>query len=281
MKNEFSIENPMPPIWMRFPHISLFSIGWRMDYGEGYKYDFQDWKETLGKEDLSHYETLFPPPTTWRGYYDPEHDFEDNYFYEMIHLWNETGKAKYQRYQLGDTSKLDYLFFWKPNPKNIENCLGQWQPSPFSIDINEFENAEQYMILGKAEIFEDHAIGKQILENGNPHTVKALGRKVSNFKQDVWDRAKYSIVLNGNYHKFAQNNDMRDYLFSTGDKVLVEASPFDKIWGIGLKASDTKAANPATWRGQNLLGFALMEVRDELRRVYKNYDLVDWTKFQD
>ncbi len=281
MKTEFSIDNPMPPTWMRFPGISLFSIGWRMGYGEGYKYDLFDWKETLSPKDRKRYETLFPPPTTWKGYYDPEHEFEDNLFYKHVHLWNIEGAPKYSRYTLEEKRKLDYLFFWKPNPNNIENCLGQWQPSEFSVDINDFENAEQYMMYGKGELFEDLDSCKKILEVSDPKTIKALGQKVTNFKQDEWDRAKYSIVLNGNYHKFAQNKPMRDYLLSTGDKILVEASPFDKIWGIGLKDSDKNARTPKYWRGQNLLGFALMEVRDELRRVYENYDLVDWTQFQD
>jgi ribA/ribD-fused uncharacterized protein len=71
---------------------------------------------------------------------------------------------------------------------------------------------------------------------------------------------------------------MLDYLMSTGNKILVEASPLDTIWGIGLGRENTKANNPNTWRGKNLLGFALMEVRDEIRNVYKNYDKINWLK---
>ena len=104
--------------------------------------------------------------------------------------------------------------------------------------------------------------------------MKALGRKVRNFDPQVWDKLKYSIVLNGNYYKFTQNKEMMDFLLSTGDKILVEASPVDTIWGIGLGKENEKAKNVAMWRGKNLLGFALMEVRDEIRKVYQNVHLL-------
>ena len=96
------------------------------------------------------------------------------------------------------------------------------------------------------------------------------------FDQAVWDKFKYSIVLNGNWCKFSQNRELREFLLSTGNSVLVEASPYDRIWGIQLSADAPEAQNPFRWRGENLLGFALMEVRDELRRVRKNEMLCDW-----
>ena len=97
------------------------------------------------------------------------------------------------------------------------------------------------------------------------------------YKRQVWDKFKYAIVLNGNWCKFSQNRDLREFLLSTGDSVLVEASPYDAIWGIRLAASSPEAQDPVKWRGQNLLGFALMEVRDELRRVTQNEMLCDWS----
>ena len=97
------------------------------------------------------------------------------------------------------------------------------------------------------------------------------------FDQKVWDKFKYPIVLSGNWCKFSQNRDLREFLLSTGDSVLVEASPYDAIWGIRLPASSPEAQDPMKWRGQNLLGFALMEVRDELRRVTQNEMLCDWS----
>ncbi|SPT67581.1 Swarming motility protein ybiA [Anaerobiospirillum thomasii] len=93
------------------------------------------------------------------------------------------------------------------------------------------------------------------------------------FDHKVWDKFKYSIVLNGNYLKFSQNRDLRDFLLSTYDKVIVEASPYDAIWGICLSGSDPKSCDPMLWRGENLLGFALMEVRDEIHRVTEHEKL--------
>ena len=93
---------------------------------------------------------------------------------------------------------------------------------------------------------------------------------------DLWDKFKYAIVLNGNWCKFSQNRNLREFLLSTGDSVLAEASPYDNIWGIRLSANSLEAQDPMKWRGQNLLGFALMEIRDELRRVTQNEMLCDW-----
>ena len=132
------------------------------------------------------------------------------------------------------------------------------------------------MMAAKAELFGDSEIQEQILKCSDPKQIKALGSKVRGFDQKVWDKFKYAIVLNGNWCKFSQNRDLREFLLSTGDGVLVEASPYDNIWVIRLAASSPEAQDPMKWRGQNLLGFALMEVRDELRRVTQNEMLCDW-----
>ena len=126
-------------------------------------------------------------------------------------------------------------------------------------------------MAGKAELFGDREIREQILACSVPGEIKALGRKVRGFDQKVWDRFKYAIVLNGNWCKFSQNRSLREFLLSTGDRVLAEASPYDNIWG------SPEAQDPRKWQGQNLLGFALMEVRDELRRVTQNENLCDWS----
>ncbi|WP_210212496.1 NADAR family protein [Mesorhizobium sp. M2A.F.Ca.ET.042.01.1.1] len=98
-----------------------------------------------------------------------------------------------------------------------------------------------------------------------PKQAKELGRKVKGFDGARWDREKNGIVVEGSFQKFSQNKNLGAFLLATGDKVLVEASPVDRIWGIGLAADDEKAANPLQWRGENLLGFALMQARDRLR----------------
>lgn len=133
------------------------------------------------------------------------------------------------------------------------------------------------MMACKAELFGDREIREQILGCSDPKQIKALGRKVRGFDQAVWDKFKYAIVLNGNWLKFSQNRPLREFLLSTGDSVLVEASPYDNIWGIRLSANLPEAQDPFKWRGQNQLGFALMEVRDELRRITQNENLCDWS----
>ncbi len=276
MNNKYTIQNPMPPIWMMYPYISQYSIGWRMGAGEGYKFNLQDWLKTLNEDDRKKYDEMFPKPIFWRDF---EQENEDDYCYEfLIDFWQKYGIPKLDKATLSTIQKkLNYIYFWKTNPQKIDKgCLSQWQYSEFAVDIDEYFFAEQYMMAEKARVFEDKEIRKEILQSKDPKQIKALGRKVKNFNQEIWDTVKYSIVLNGNYYKFAQNKAMRDYLFSTGDSILVEASPLDRIWGIGLGENNEKIHSIPEWRGQNLLGFALMEVREELKRVYKNYDKINW-----
>ncbi len=121
------------------------------------------------------------------------------------------------------------------------------------------------MMAGKAKLFNDHEILEQILKAETPNQAKSLGRKVKDFDLDIWKEHKYEIVKKGNFLKFSQNEEFQEFLLSTDNKILVEASPYDIIWGIGMLETDPNTKNPAQWNGENLLGFALMEVRDELR----------------
>ncbi len=269
----------MPPVWMMYPNISQYSIGWRMGYGESYKWDLADWKESLTEEEQKKYHEMFPNPIFWREY---DNEDTDAYECEHIQLWNKNGKMKYSiDTMIKNHNNQEYLYFWKSSENSTDkSCLGQWQPSYFEVDIDNYTCAEQYMMAEKARLFEDKEIEEQIMQTSDPKLMKALGQKVKNFDQTLWDKAKYSIVLNGNYYKFAQNKEMRDFLLSTGDKVLVEASPLDTIWGIGLAEDNPKAHNLQTWRGKNLLGFALMEVRDELKRLYRHYNKINWEELK-
>ena len=175
--------------------------------------------------------------------------------------------------------KRELYLFWGHQPAEggqlTKSCLSQWWMEDFWSIADTYLCMEQYMMAAKAELFGDGEIRNQILKCSDPRQ-KALGRKVRSFDQKVWDSFKYAIVLGGNWCKFSQNRDLREFLLSTGDSVLVEASPYDSIWGIRLSSSSPGAQDPMKWRGQNLLGFALMEVRDELRRVTQNEMLCDW-----
>ncbi len=164
---------------------------------------------------------------------------------------------------------FEYLFFWGHNPKKEavvdKSCYSQWYPAPFTVNDISYATAEHWMMAKKALLFNDEDIFQKIIVAEKPAVAKALGREVRNFDSAVWDSSAYSIVVEGNRHKFSQNENLLKFLLSTGNKVLVEASPADSIWGIGLPQDSNEAMNPFRWRGTNLLGFALMEVRDSLK----------------
>jgi ribA/ribD-fused uncharacterized protein len=165
---------------------------------------------------------------------------------------------------------FEYLFFWGHQPaKNgqiTKSCFSQWYPAPFTVDGNFYATAKHWMMAAKARLFGDEEALAEILESSDPHTAKSVGRKVKNFEDNVWKQNARRLVTEGNLAKFSQNIELKSFLLATNESVLVEASPYDRIWGIGLKANDQRCEHPDTWQGQNLLGFALMDVRDESRR---------------
>jgi len=165
--------------------------------------------------------------------------------------------------------KLDFLFFWGHTESKIGNldsfCLSQWYPAVFEVEGIRYANAEQYMMAGKAKLFDDSEMLARILETTDPKNIKALGRKIKSFNEETWNANRFQIVTQGSIAKFSQNMAMKQFLLSTGDRILVEASPFDNIWGIGMGKDNENAKNPMKWRGANLLGFALMEAREYIR----------------
>lgn len=152
------------------------------------------------------------------------------------------------------------LFFTEASP------FSQWYRCAFTQGELTFMCAEQYMMHGKAMLFGDAAMAAEIMAAMHPKQHKELGRKVFGFDADVWTRERETIVMAGNRAKFTQNPELLELLLATKGTTMVEASPYDRIWGIGLAASDPKAQDPATWRGQNLLGKILTELREELAR---------------
>jgi ribA/ribD-fused uncharacterized protein len=176
-------------------------------------------------------------------------------------------EALIQSIASGKTYK--YLFFWGHQPSRdrsvTKSCLSQWWESTFYVDGVAYPTAEHYMMAEKARLFKDRSIADLILQATTAKQVKALGRQVSGFDEALWQNHRNEIVVTGNYQKFTQNTALRDFLLTTGDRVLVEASPVDKIWGIGLAEDHPDAGNPSRWVGLNLLGFALMNVRDRIR----------------
>lgn len=165
--------------------------------------------------------------------------------------------------------RVKYLHFWGHRARRDgtlgAGCLSQWWPSPFEADGVRYETAEHWMMAAKARLFGDAEAERAALAARTPAEAKNAGRLVRGFDEAIWKRERFAVVRSGNVHKFGQDAALRDFLLATGDRVLVEASPMDRIWGIGLASDDERAQDPARWRGLNLLGFALMEAREELR----------------
>lgn len=173
----------------------------------------------------------------------------------------------------GSFKKSDFVFFWGHSGNAVhigKSCLSQWFPSTFTANGETYNCAEQYMMAAKAFTFGDREIYRRILAESDQAVMKGLGRRVRNFWDYIWKANRHEVVLCANVNKFSQNRKLADYLLSTGDKILVEASPYDDIWGIGLDENHPEAIDPRRWKGQNLLGFILMEVRDILRGTCEN-----------
>ncbi len=160
--------------------------------------------------------------------------------------------------QLVETDR--FVFFWKPPV-----VFGQWTRSNFEVDSVVYTHAEQFMMAEKARLFGDELMLRKIMASTDPSEQKKLGQAVRGFDEGVWVEQRIGIVVRGNHAKFSQSEKRLNSLLATDEKTLVEASPYDRIWGIGLRPDDPLAEQPSRWRGMNLLGQALMTVRDQLR----------------
>ena len=157
-------------------------------------------------------------------------------------------------------SNRNVILFWQKAHR-----FSQFHPARFVVEEIEYSCGEQYMMHQKAVVFGDKEMAQNILKETKPKKMKQFGRKVRNFDDAVWRIKSKEVVEKGNYEKFIQNEDMKEYLLSTGDDLLAEASPFDKRWGIGLGKNDKRALDPKQWKGKNWLGEALMNVRTKIR----------------
>jgi len=165
--------------------------------------------------------------------------------------------------------RLRYLFFWghrASRQRITAACFSQWYPAPFVVAGVSYATAEHFMMAQKAALFGDEQVRSRVLAATNPGAAKALGRSVHGFDEALWVAHRFDIVVQGNQAKFSQNPALSEFLQNTSERVLVEASPVDRIWGIGLSQDHPDAAHPERWLGLNLLGFALMQVREQARR---------------
>lgn len=156
-----------------------------------------------------------------------------------------------------------YFLFWSEWPSN-------WTHSPFKIEGRVFNCVEQWMMAKKAAMFKDIEALKRIMSTSDPAAQKRFGRQVKNYNDAKWATVRYEIVLKGVVEKYRQNPDLRELLLATGDLTFVEASPQDKVWGIGMDADDPDATHPGRWRGLNLLGKATTEARKIIREELAN-----------
>ncbi|MCP4520374.1 MAG: NADAR family protein [Cytophagales bacterium] len=177
---------------------------------------------------------------------------------------------KYSREQLEKEydagKKMKFLFFWghRKSDELTSTCFSQWWSQTFEVNGIQYPTAEHYMMAEKARLFNDKAAEQRILKASSPGEAKKIGRQVIGFDQETWEANRMKIVVKGNYEKFRQDPALKVFLLNTGQRIIVEASPVDTIWGIGLDRKSEFAPIPPKWRGSNLLGFALMEVRDLL-----------------
>lgn len=175
---------------------------------------------------------------------------------------------------------LKFIYFWGNTNKYNEDigkfCFSQWHESEFTVNDVVFKTSEHWMMAQKALLFKDLDNFEKIICSESPKIAKEIGRQVKNFNEEIWDAMKYKIVVAGNIHKFVQNESLKDFLLNTNDRIIVEASPVDTVWGIGLTQDSKDIDNPYLWRGENLLGFALMEVREYLNK-FKLDNLLDST----
>lgn len=154
-----------------------------------------------------------------------------------------------------------FTFFWR-----TESPFSQWHPSPFVVEGISFNCAEQFMMYKKAKLFCDDETADEILKASKPSVQKELGRAVRDYHEAEWLQNRERIVYEGNFHKFTQNENLRKALLDTGETTLVEASPVDSVWGIGLSVDNPDAAFPEKWKGLNLLGKILTELREDLKK---------------
>ncbi|MGN6647680.1 MAG: NADAR family protein [Cytophaga sp.] len=208
---------------------------------------------TLDTEEFERYWNIFNPQETADSIngYSPKLEHDKITFCPISNSYEE-----------------EFVFFYK-----TRHPFSQWYPCTFEIDKIRFNSTEQYMMYSKAMLFNNSSIAEKILSTDDPRQQKELGRQVQGFDPVKWDARALEIVYKGNFAKFSQNENLKKFLLDTGNKSLVEASPHDIIWGIGLSETDENRFDRTKWKGTNWLGEALVCVREDIRLAENKSEL--------
>ncbi|WP_303821338.1 NADAR domain-containing protein [Ruminococcus flavefaciens] len=170
--------------------------------------------------------------------------------------------AEMDRLRIGNT-ETDAIFFYRVG--DAYGAFSNWAPTPFTVDGVSFSTAEQYIMYRKCLTFGDTVTAEKLLSSDSPKEQKALGREAAGYIDSVWAGIRQTVAIRGLYAKFSQDAELKRLLLGTGDAVLVECTSNDRIWACGLDRDDDDRLSADRWKGQNILGFALMEVRNMLR----------------
>ena len=203
-------------------------------------------------------ETLDKLLNWWCG---APYDYYNEWLAETVDMLKKNGVIRDKLTVAG--RQVDAVYFHKPDEP--DGYLSNWYPSPFTLDGVQFSSAEQCIMYQKCMIFGDHQCAEKILATDDTKLQQALGREAKGYISDVWVGIRQIILRRALLAKFTQNEDLKKKLLDTGDCWLVECARTDKIWACGIRLDDDRRFDAANWRGQNILGFTLMDVREMLR----------------
>ena len=265
MKREFSCKNPLPPLWLRYPEISRYSLGWQSGSGGEYREQWFGWLESLSVEEYTDYLKMFPAPLSWRNYWRDEVLEDSAYLFAYggywTFFWRREGASVYSMEEC--RKDVQGFMFCRIFPKESSSSyeaayLGRGWECRFQVDGSDYFCLEQYVMAEKARLFCDFQREKEIMAAADIEEVAALGEKIDNVLPELWRKIEHTLLLNGNYYKFMQNPELKEALLCTGNQVLIEAD---------FSESEKEKLENYLAQGENRLGLALMEVRDEIRRV--------------
>lgn len=182
---------------------------------------------------------------------------------ELMTAYDEKDPLTLETIQESEHRKEGFVFFYAPEDEN--GYLSNWYPSYFILEGEVFTSTEQYLMYYKAVLFGDDKTKWEILSTDDLATIKKLGRKVSNYKEDIWNVCRQLVMEEGLRAKFSQDDELKRKLLGTGEATLAECAPRDLVWGIGISSEDKARFDRSAWKGENRLGKALMKIRAELK----------------